>query len=59
MELLFIFIPHILFFVVFHFCFLLEILRGGGVPGAGLEPARIIHPADFKSAVSTYSTIRA
>lgn len=29
------------------------------VPGAGLEPARVIHPRDFKSLVSTNFTTRA
>ena len=29
------------------------------VPRAGLEPARIHHPWDFKSHVSTYFTIEA
>ena len=29
------------------------------VPGAGIEPARPIWPQDFKSCVSTYSTIPA
>ncbi len=29
------------------------------VPGAGIEPARIKNPRDFKSLVSTYFTIRA
>ena len=29
------------------------------VPGAGLEPARLIQPLDFKSNVSTNSTTRA
>ena len=29
------------------------------VPGAGLEPARLIQPTDFKSVVSTNSTTRA
>ena len=29
------------------------------VPGAGLEPARLIQPTDFKSVVSTNSTTQA
>ena len=34
-------------------------IRGKMVPGAGVEPARIIHPRDFKSLASTNFATRA